>query len=167
MKNTIKIVSLLLIFSISACAEKEEADIEHTAPATEELSDEFLVDIMAHYEIMHEEIMQEFGDEIQGIEAEYESNIQDVLDTHGITREELLTDEYQQQRAELQANMTEKYEEVLKPIQMEYEKRMEEIASQYGYSFYELDLQSMRERIIGNPELMEKLQERIQEIEEG
>ena len=164
MKNAIKIVSLLLIFSISACAQRDET---YTSPVTDELSDEVLVDIMAHYEIMHGEIMREFGDKIQGIEAEYELNIQDVLDTHGITREELLTDEYRQQRAELEENMTGKYEEVLEPIHMEYEKKMEEIASQYGYSFYELDLQSMRERIIGNPELIEKLQERIQEIEEG
>lgn len=102
-KFTLKALALILIFAALGCGRQEEPAVEtyETTYEATEISDEALIDIMAHSSYLSLALQEYYQEDPEAATEEFENTMREIAQSYGITIEELQHESYQAQMNEL------------------------------------------------------------------
>lgn len=102
-KFTLKAMAAILIFAVLGCGRQEEpaGETYETEYEATEISDEALIDIMAHSSYLSMALQEDYQEDPEAATEEFENTMSKVAQSHGVTLEELQDESYEAQWNEL------------------------------------------------------------------
>ena len=124
-KLTVKALALVMVFALAGCGEPAEDPMDPVDPTIEaetDLTDEALIDIMAHSSYYSMQLQEAYQDDPEGATTEFQERMEEISESHGVTLEELQTNmEYEQQWNNIMADpqMQQKFQDRMMELQEE------------------------------------------------